>query len=205
MVNLMNLLRVWALCFLCLLGGGAQALEVSGVRFDESIDFQGTRLLLNGAGTRYKLTFRVYAAGLYLGKKARTPEAVYADAGPKRLTLTMLRDVDADELGRLFIQGIRDNSAPAEYDRLLSSLLRMSQVFSDFKRVKVGDVITIDWVPGKGTVLHVRGQSAGEPIMAREFYAAMLRIWLGSSPADWQLKEALLGQSSKPGNGQPPL
>jgi len=192
--------RAWAACVLCLCAVGAQALDVNGVRYEEGLDLQGSRLQLNGAGTRYKLAFRVYTAGLYLGKKARTPESVYADAGAKRLSLTMLRDVDADELGRLFIQGIRDNSSPAEYGRLLSGLLRMSQVFSDYKKLKTGDTITMDWVPGRGTLIQVRGQSAGAPFVEPEFYAAMLRIWLGPSPADWQLKDALLGLPPKPAN-----
>lgn len=185
--------RVWAIGLLCFLAPGANALEVQGVRYEEGIDLYGSRLQLNGAGTRYKLTFRVYTAGLYLDKKAKTPDEVFNAGGPKRLTLTMLRDVDANELSRLFIQGIKANSTNAEYGRLLTSLLRMSKVFGDFKKLKAGEVITMDWVPGKGAIIHVRGQSTGEPFTEPAYYRAMLGIWLGPNPADWQLKEALLG------------
>jgi hypothetical protein len=47
-----------------------------------------------------------------------------------------------------------------------------------------------------GTVLRVKGKPEGEPFPEAEFFNALLRIWLGSSPADWKLKDALLG---KPG------
>ncbi len=34
----------------------------------------------------------------------------------------------------------------------------------------------------------------GEPIRERAFFNGLLRIWLGKSPADHQLKDALLGK-----------
>jgi hypothetical protein len=34
---------------------------------------------------------------------------VLAATGPKRLTITMLRDIDSAELGKLFSRGMEDN------------------------------------------------------------------------------------------------
>jgi hypothetical protein len=34
----------------------------------------------------------------------------------------------------------------------------------------------------------------GEPFKEPEFYDALLRIWLGPNPADWKLKDSLLGK-----------
>ena len=42
----------------------AQAVTVSGVKYDENIDFRGAKLHLNGAGVRYKFVAKVYTAGL---------------------------------------------------------------------------------------------------------------------------------------------
>ena len=70
----------------------------------------------------------------------------------------------------------------------------MSQMFSDQKKLKAGDSFTIDWVPGTGTVITVSGVPQGEPIKEQAFFNALLRIWLGPSPADWKLKDALLGK-----------
>jgi len=53
---------------------------------------------------------------------------------------------------------------------------------------------TIDWVPGTGTIISVRGVQQGEPFKEPEFYTALMRIWLGPNPADWKLKDALLGK-----------
>jgi hypothetical protein len=175
----------------------AQALEVNGVKYDETIELAGSKLQLNGAGTRYKAIFKIYTAGLYLSQKASTTEAVLRVGGPKRITLTMVREIDAEELGRLFIRGIKANASNDEYGRILDSVLRMSQIFYDYKRIKVGEVITMDLVPGTGTVIKIRGTSVGAPFVEQEFYAALLRIWLGTDPADWALKDALLGRPAQ--------
>lgn len=178
----------------------AQAREVEGVKYDEAIDVAGSKLQLNGAGTRYKAVFKVYTAGLYLGKKAATPAEVLAVPGAKRITLTMVRDVNAEELGRLFIKGIKANTPNDEYGRILASVMRMSQIFYDYRVIKVGEIINMDWVPGTGTVITIRNTSVGAPFPEPEYYHALLRIWLGPDPADWQLKDALLGSDGKRAN-----
>jgi len=172
----------------------ADPVVVSGVRYDSAADLRGARLQLNGAGVRYKAVFKVYAAGLYLPRKAGAPEEVLAMPGAKRMHITMLRDIDSSELGKLFSRGMEDNMERAAFSRLVPGVMRMSQIFSDHKRLGPGDSFTVDWVPGAGTVIAVKGVQQGEPFKEPEFFNALLRIWLGPKPADWQLKDALLGK-----------
>jgi len=189
--------RIMKALLVCLgvLAANVQAREVEGVRYEEAIDMAGTKLQLNGAGTRYKAVFKVYTAGLYLSRKAGSTAEVAAVPGPKRLTLTFVREIGSEELGRLFIKGIKANTPNDEYTRIVGSVMRMSQVFYEARKMKVGEVINMDWVPGKGTVISIRDVPVGEPFPEPEFYGALLRIWLGNDPADWQLKDALLGQA----------
>lgn len=172
----------------------AAQIDVAGVKLDEAIDVRGNKLQLNGAGVRYKAVFKVYTAGLYLGKKAGTTEEVLAAAGAKRITITMLRDIDANELGKLFTRGVEDNSPKSEMSQLIPGLLRMSGIFSEQKQLRPGENFTVDWVPGTGTIISVKGVAQGEPIKEQAFFNALARIWLGPSPADWKLKDALLGK-----------
>jgi hypothetical protein len=152
--------------------------------------------VLNGAGVRYKAVFKVYSAGLYLPKKATTAEETLTMGGAKRISITMLRDIDSNELGKLFTRGVEDNAPRAEMSKLIPGLLRMGQIFSDQKKLVAGDNFIFEWVPGTGGVLTVKGKPQGEPFKEPEFYAALLRIWLGPNPADWKLKDALLGSKS---------
>lgn len=170
--------------------------DVSGVKFDNTLDLRGSKLQLNGAGVRYKAVFKVYAAGLYLGKKSSTPEEVLSQTSNRRIQVVMLRDIDAGELGKLFSRGVEDNMPKSDFSKVVPALLRMSQMFSDYKQLKTGDVFTIDWVNGAGTIISIKGKPYGEPFKEPEFFNALLSIWLGKQPADWKLKDALLGNKS---------
>jgi Chalcone isomerase-like len=174
----------------------AAQVDVGGVKMDDTADVKGTKLVLNGAGLRYKAVFKVYAAGLYLGQKQGTAEEALAAPGAKRMQVTMLRDIDANELGKLFTRGVQDNAPKEQMSRLIPGLMRMSQIFSDQKKLVAGDVFLIDWVPAAGTLITVKGVPQGEPFKEPEFFNAMLRIWLGPQPADFKLKDALLGKGA---------
>ena len=171
----------------------AASVDINGVKFEDAIDMQGSKLQLNGAGTRYKAVFKVYAAGLYLGKKVSAPADVISQSGPKRLSITMLREVDANELGKLFTRGVEDNMGKGELSKLIPGLMRMGQIFADQKKLAAGDNFMIDWIPGSGSVITVKGKVQGEPFKEPEFFKALMWIWLGQTPADWKLKDALLG------------
>ena len=178
---------------LCSAGALAAAVELQGIKLEDSLDLKGSKLLLNGAGTRYKGPFKVYVAGLYVGKKAASLDEVTEQAGPKRITITMVREIDAGELGKLLTRGIEDNTPKGEFSKLVPGLIRMGQVFGEQKKLVSGDNFTIDWAPGVGTVLTVKGKAQGEPFKEPEFFKAIVSIWLGPVPADWKLKDALLG------------
>lgn len=181
--------------FFACASAGAATIDVAGVPLEERVTVAGSPLVLNGAGVRYKAVFQVYTAGLYLTGKADTTEGVLGNSGAKRITITMLRDIDAAELGKLFSRGMEDNMDRAAFSKLIPGVLRMSQIFAAHKKLNKGDTFTVDWVPGTGSVLTVRGQIEGEPFKEPAFFDALMRIWLGPKPADWQLKDALLGKS----------
>jgi len=183
-----------ALAMAC--GAAAATIDVGGAKIEDTVDLQGSKLQLNGAGVRYRAVFKVYAAGLYVGKKVGTPEEMFAAPGPKRISITLLRDIDSNELGKAFTKGFEENSPKNEMSKLIPGLIKMGQIFSDQKKMVTGEHFTIDWIPGSGTIITVKGKQQGEPFKEPEFYAALMRIWLGPNPADFRLKDALLGKAS---------
>lgn len=175
----------------------AETIEVNGVKYETQLDLGGQKLVLNGAGIRYKFVVKVYTAGLYLGAKAETPEAVLALPGAKRIHIVMLREIDGNDLGKLFVKGIEKNSTREEFVKSFNGVLKFGEIFSGRKSLQTGESFSVDYLPGTGTVVLINGKPQGEPIKEPEFYAAMLRIWLGKDPADDNLKEALLGAVKK--------
>lgn len=179
-----------------LTGGGAwaQVVEVANVKYEPGLDLAGQKLVLNGAGIRYKFVVKVYTAGLYLTHKAGTTPEVLAAQGPKRIHIQMLRDIDGNELGKLFTKGMEANAPREEFAKCINGVLKLSEVFASRKQLNSGDSFSVDYVPGVGSVLLLNGKSVmPEPIKEPEFFNALLRIWLGDKPADDALKDALLG------------
>ena len=174
-----------------------QMVELAGVKYPPSVQVANSRLVLNGAGIRYKFVIKVYTAGLYLPARAATPEQIFAMPGPKRMHIVMLRDIDAEELGRLFTRGMEDNASKEDFSKSIPGTIRMADLFSAKKKLAAGESFGVDWTPGTGTQVMVNGKPFGEPIKEPEFFIAVLRIWLGHKPADTALKEALLGHEPR--------
>jgi hypothetical protein len=163
--------------------------EVAGVRIPD----EDQQLVLNGAGLRKRAFFQVYAIGLYLPqKKASAADAMNA-AGPKRVSIHMLRDVDADDFSGALADGIKNNHGEAEAKALEPRVKQLAAIMAEMKEAKKGMRITLDWLPA-GTQVTVDGKAAGAPIPGEDFYRALLRIWLGDKPVQDDLKKALLGE-----------
>ena len=174
----------------------AATVELHGVKVEDSQTVGGIKLDLNGYGTRYKGPFKVYVGDLYTTKKVGSLEELIAAPGPKRLTMTFVREIEAGPFGKLLTRGVEDNVTKAEISKLVPGLIRMGEIFTINKVLRVGDTIFIDWIPGTGMVVTAKGVVQGEPFKEPEFYKAIMSIWFGQSPADWRLKDALLGIKS---------
>ena len=192
----MRLLKHLVIVAATLLAGvcaSAATTVIHGVKVEDSASVGGVALQLNGAGTRYKGPFKVYVGDLYTTKKVSSLEELVAVPGPKRLTMTFLREMEAGPFGKLLTRGVEDNNSKAEMSKLVPGLIRMSEIFTINKVLIPGDIITIDWIPGAGMIVTAKGKVQGEPFKEPEFFKAIMSIWFGHVPADHMLKDALLG------------
>jgi hypothetical protein len=178
------------------LSSHASAIEVAGVKLDDNQQVANTDLKLNGAGIRYKAIFKVYVAGLYLKEKKTTVPEILSLAGPKRVTLVMLRGLSNEDFARGFMTGIQQNTEKAEKAKLIAQFVRFGEMFASVPELKKGDLMICDWLPGVGTVMTLNGKQMGEPFQDVAFYNAILRIWLGEKPVDNGLKKAMMAETS---------
>ena len=178
---------------LCLTSATFAATDIAGVKIEDTATVGGAKLQLNGAGVRYKGPFKIYVGDLYTAQKVKSLEELVAAPGPKRLTMTFLREIEAGPFGKLLTRGVEDNVAKNQMSKLVPGMIRMGDIFTVNKVLNPGDVITIDWIPGTGMVVTAKGKVQGEPFKEPEFFAAIMSIWFGQNPADWKLKDAMLG------------
>jgi hypothetical protein len=175
------------------MGVCAQPVEVQGVKLDPAAQVGGAALQLNGAGVRTRAIFKVYVAGLYVPQKANSAAALLAQKGPRRVAITMLRDVDADTFSGALIDGLRQNHSEAQMAAMKAQVDQLTASFKAAGEAKKGDVIHLEFLPDTGTHLTVNGQARGNAIAGEEFFTALLRVWLGDKPVDGDLKKGLLG------------
>ena len=162
-------------------------------RFPKQIQLEGVKLALNGLGTRYKAIFKVYDMGLYTSAKAGTMQEAINAPGPKKLQFVAHREISTSEIGRLFYQGIKDNNSAELNLKHMASAARLSDIASVRSKILPGESFSMEFVPGKGLTFFVMDKPQGPAIGDAEFFSMVMKIWLGNVPADYLLKDALLG------------
>jgi hypothetical protein len=191
-----NYLGATALILLSV-SGVANAEDVAGIKLAERTELGTSELILNGAGLRKRACFKVYVVGLYLTEKRKSPVEVLAISGPKRLTITLLRDLPGQKLVDSLTTGIADNISPEEQAAVKGRLGDLAAALLAFGPGKKGEVITFDWLPDAGTRVRLNGQGTATAIPGGDLYCALLKNWLGEHPTNGGLKEALLGQTHR--------
>jgi hypothetical protein len=174
--------------------GAFAAIEVAGVKREESITVAGTVLKLNGAGVRYKGPFRIYVGDLYASQPVKSLDELIAAPGPKRLSMTFLREINSAEFGKLLTRGIEDNVSRQELSKIIPGMIKMGDIFAANKAFQPGDVCILEWDPAKGLSIWAKNKLQSDPINDPAFFRALMSIWFGQVPADFKLKDALLGK-----------
>lgn len=182
------------LCLLLSLGLclPVQAREVAGVQLPETRQAGETVLLLNGAGVRTRFLFEVYVAALYLPVRQARAEAILDAPPPRRLQLSMLRDVSADAFGKALRKGLKANLDAARLARLEPRIAEFESLIARLGEAGRGTTYVLDETAA-GMQLLVNGKPAGKPIAGTDFFTALLSVWLGQAPTQDDLKRALLG------------
>ncbi|TCK19181.1 chalcone isomerase-like protein [Thiogranum longum] len=170
----------------------AQAVtKVAGIDVSGSCSLDGQSMKLNGAGIRSKYFIKIYVGVLCLEHPAHDPATILAASGAKRMQMNMLyKEVDAEKITEGWTEGFRTNLDKATFSRLEPRLKQFNTLFPALHK---GDVVNMDYLPGRGTGLVINGKSLGV-IEGEDFFNALLQVWIGRHPADKSLKKGLLGK-----------
>jgi len=183
-----------AYCFIliCFFASGVSAKEVAGVKLEENLAVSegGPSLSLNGAGVRYKFFFKIYVGALYLPAQQNDPAVILKGSQANRVLMHFLYDeVTQEKLVAAWQEGFAENVEADVFQTLKTRLDKFNGMFSD---MHAGDVILLDYMPGKGTRVTIKGVEKGL-IEGADFNQALLSVWLGEEPVTEELKDALLG------------
>ena len=166
-----------------------EAVRIESVTFEPHVLMVGHKLRLNGAGLNG--ANKGNAAGLYLVKWARNTAEALDAPGPRRLQIRFIEPQEGKAFGAALSGALRANVPGQELPDCLPGLLRLGELLATRKTLAAGDELNLDFIPGQGTFVDVKGHRIGQ-IDSKPFYGCLLRAYLGDKPMDGSLKAALL-------------
>ena len=176
-------------CLLLITSFTVQARVIDDIEIPETIQVDGTQLVLNGAGVRYKFFFKVYVAALYLEKKSSHVEQILGSDTHRRIDMYVTYShISQEKMENAWKSGFEANLDEANLTSLAGSINQFIAMFADLHEK---DVIVMDYTPGEGTQVLINQQDKGT-IRGKAFNDALLGIWLGKEPVTESLKDKLL-------------
>lgn len=187
-------MRLATAAFALLLNTAACAADIEGIDLPRRVRVgaAGPELVLNGAGVRVRLIFKIYVAALYLPEKSADAEAILRSDQHMRFVMYTLRDLTAEQINSSVNDALRETLTPEERQPLDSRMTRFNAIFNTMRDVKEGTRISLDYLPSLGTVISVNDDEK-DRIPGADFRQALLRVWLGDRARDPDLRKALLG------------
>ena len=171
----------------------AQAATLEGQQFDDTVVLGQHKLQLNGLGLRGVAWLKAFVAGLYVTTPSRDAAALLAETGPRRLRLKIMLQAPSNELTKSLLRRVKRHETPEVQARLADRLALFAQQLDGLGQLMPGDVVDMDYVPGKGLVLSRNGKAAGKPVVGDDLYRAVLQIFVGEHAIDPRMKQGLLG------------
>lgn len=190
--------RVCILAFACLCVAGAISSDTVFAEQHGKLDsesgprLEGMNLLLNGVGTRNFLFFDFYEVALFLPQRLTDANAVLRHDLPRRVRITLLREVSAERDVEFLMGGLEDNNTPEELAAIQVPLDQFLSMIRAMGTVAKGSVVQMDYLPSVGTRVWLNRRLLGT-VPGAAFNRSVLKIWLGHRPIQKNLKRALLG------------
>lgn len=174
--------------------GQASAATKAGVSMPDTMQVDGTTLVLNGMGVRAFTLLHIngYVGALYLPQKTSDAEAALAEKGPKALFMQFLRGAGVDRVHQMYLASSRlycskhvcTDGDKVAFEKLLGTV----------RPVQPGDR-TGFIVTDSGVQVLFNGTQVTK-IDDPAFGRTILDSDLGTTPPSEELRDGLLGKSS---------
>ncbi len=166
----------------------AEPAQLAGVHIPDSATVGGKKIVLNGMGLREKFFIDVYVGALYLPSRTNNAQQAISQDVPKRIVMHFIYDqVTAAQLNEVWREGF--GSAPGGATHKAS----VDKLCSWMATVTSGDEIILDYAPGSGTTVTVKGAKKGT-IPGADFMKVLWSVYLGPVPPTEKLKKGMLGR-----------
>ena len=183
-------IKIFSLVLIPFSAGSLTSIQAAN-ELPESMEYQDTKLILNGQGTRVMFFMKIYESGLYLNSANSNSEEVINDNSAMGIRLDVLSSMLTAEamkkaIDEGFVKSTKDNTQPIN-DQITQFMATLHQA------IEVGDVYEFIYLPGSGVDV-LRNSELLDTIAGLEFKKAFFGIWLSDNPVQKSLKKAMLGK-----------
>ena len=163
---------------------------IGKVSIDDMTKCSGQALPLNGAGIRKKLFIKLYVAALYVQTKSSDEKQLL---NMSQSLCMRLHIISSKITSKKMIKATREGFEKSTQGNTAGIAEEIETFLAWLEQpIKKGDVFEFSSVPNNSTAVFKDNQILGR-IDNQQLASALFRIWLGSSPAQLDLKNKLLG------------
>ena len=164
--------------------------QLFAIDLPNEMEYQGTKLTLNGHGVRVKFFMKVYESSLYLVSPSSNADEIINTDAPMSIRIDVMSSlVTPDAMKTALNEGLekstKNNTGPIikEINQLNTSLN---------VEVGAGDFYEFIYLPSSGLVI-LKNSEYIDTIPGVEFKKAFFGIFLSDNPIQKNMKKAMLG------------
>ena len=163
---------------------------ISASDVPQTIEFEGSNLILNGQGTRVVFFMKVYEGSLYLENKNSDADEIINSNTSMALRIDVTSEmVTADAMKKALSEGLI-KSTNNNTSHIVDEIEQLSSSFNS--DVASGDFYEFIFIPKIGTHV-IKNNELVELIPGFDFKKAFFGIFLSNNPIQKNLKKAMLG------------
>ena len=162
---------------------------INAAEIPSDMQYQDTKLILNGHGTRTMFFAKIYESGLYLESANTNAEEIISQDSVMGIRLEVISSMLTSEkmknaLNEALIKSTNDNTQPI--------VSQISQLMATINDVEVGDVYEFIYLPESGIDV-IKNTKHLDTVAGLDFKKAFFGIWISNNPVQKSLKKAMLG------------
>ena len=154
------------------------------------MEYQNTKLILNGHGTRIRFFMKAYEGSLYLESTSNNAEEIINDDAPMSIRMDVISSLVTPDAMKIALNEGLEKSTGNNTNPIIKEINQLNSSLNS--EVAAGDFYEFIYIANSGT--HVLKNSEFiDVIPGIEFKKAFFGIFLSSNPIQKSLKKAMLG------------
>ena len=148
------------------------------------------KLSLNGIASYHMLGSEYYLASLYLQSPSTDANDILNAPGLKRMKLVITKEKwRSRHFAEAWLSAININNSKGVQQAMGEDIFAFTQIAKG--ALYEGDVVLIDYTPGKGTHVYINNTLVLK-VKNREYFSVLLRAWIGLRPPSSDFKQHIL-------------